>query len=195
MKFTFVCGNALLPLLSLMILVTGCSDESSGLKGRAANGSEPDQVLVDTRMVITENGITTGIIESKRVKVFEERNFTSLEDGVIINFFDKKGKQTTTLTADSGEVWGLYENVDSLKAKGDVLIVSEERNASMTGEAIRWQSSSHRVYGDGLVTITTENGFEQGTGFSANDDLTEYEFKGPVKGEIRGEEIELFDRE
>ena len=65
----------------------------------------------------------------------------------------------------------------------------------MESDAIRWVAETHKIYAEGLVTILTEDGYEQGTGFVANDDLSEYEFTGPVTGEIRGENIKLFDRE
>ena len=181
--------------LILVILGVKCSDELSGIKKQFTSEVEPDRTLVNTRIVITENSITTAIIESQKVKIFDDRNFTSLEDSVIIDFFNKEGEHVATLTALYGEVWGLNEKVDSLKARGDVVVVSEERNASMESDAIRWIATSRKIYGEGLVTITSENGFEQGTGFVANDDLTEYEFTGPVKGEVRGSDIEIFDEE
>ena len=91
-------------------------------------------------------------------------------------------------------MWGLYESVDSLRARGNVVIVSDEENASMETEDIRWIASIHRIHADGLATIKTNQGFEQGTGFVANDDLSEFEFTGPVSGEFMGKEIQLFDR-
>jgi len=84
--------------------------------------------------------------------------------------------------------------VDSLKAKGNVLIASVEKDATMRTESIRWKASSHKLYADEFVRITSENGFEQGIGFVAKDDLSEYEFTGPVSGEVRGEDFKLIDR-
>ena len=184
----------LLLLILLSILCAVCSKKSSVRSEKTTTDVIPNQVLINPRIIITENGNTTAIIKSKIVKIFEDSNFTSLEDSVNINFFNKAGEHTKTLTAHAGEVWGLYENVDSLKAKGNVLIVSVERDATMRTESIRWIASSHRVYGDGPVTITSEKGFEQGVGFVAKDDLSEYEFTGPVSGEFRGEDFRLIDR-
>ncbi|MCD6307809.1 MAG: hypothetical protein J7M24_02295, partial [Candidatus Latescibacteria bacterium] len=60
---------------------------------------------------------------------------------------------------------------------------------------IRWLVPDHRIFGEGLVRLQTDSGHEQGTGFIAKDDLSEYEFKGPVSGEVRSEEIGLENRE
>lgn len=177
-----------------LILCAACGEESYIQSKKSTTDVEPDQILIKPHIVISEDGITSAIIESHVVEVYEDSNFTSLKDSVVIHFFNKEGEHTTTLTALYGKVWGLYETVDSLKAVGDVMIVSEEQNASLETEEIRWIASTHKVYSDGLVTINSSDGFEQGTGFVANDDLSEYEFTGPVSGEIRGEKIKLFDR-
>jgi hypothetical protein len=44
-------------------------------------------------------------------------------------------------------------------------------------------SDTNLIYGEGEVIIRTEEGYERGTGFVARDDLTEYEFTGPVYGD------------
>ncbi|MFC1692976.1 LPS export ABC transporter periplasmic protein LptC [Candidatus Latescibacterota bacterium] len=187
--------------LSLLILFfiiiaqyTGCGDDNTSISGKSAGENEPDQVLINPRIVISEKGLTSAIIQAKTVKVFEKRNFTSLKDSIVIYFYNDEGIHTTTLTAHTGEVWGLYESVDSLSARGNVVIVSGEDNASMETEDIRWIASIHRIHADGLATIKTDQGFEQGTGFVAKDDLSEFEFTGPVSGEIIRKDIQLFDR-
>jgi len=182
----------------LILLLAGfavsCGEEASVGVPTPSSGHEPDQILTDTRIIISENGKTTAILEAHIVKIFEDSSYTSLEDSLTIFFYNREGEHTTTLTAQNGEVWGLYENVDSLRASGDVRIVSEERSAWLNAPGIRWIASAGRVIGDGLVRINSENGYEEGTGFEAKDDLSEYEFTGPVSGEVRGEDIKLMDR-
>ena len=179
--------------LMLIIFCAVCSNESS-IRSKKSTGDIPDQILIDTRIILSEGGKTAAIIESKTVKIYEDSSYSSLEDSVVIYFYDEDGKHTTTLTALSGEVWGLYENADSLKASGNVLIESTESEAAMEAPAILWIASLNKVFGKGLVRLTTENGFEQGPGFEAKDDLSEFEFKGPVTGEVREEGIKLIDR-
>jgi len=163
----------------------------------AAGGSpfpEPDQILQDTRMTLTESGKTVAILEAQIVKVYEDSNYASLEDSVIVYFFSREGEHTTTLTASSGEIWGLYEKADSLKASGNVVVSSEKNDAYLEAPAIRWIASAGMVYGEGTVRLNSENGYEEGTGFEAKDDLSEYRFRGPVSGEVRGKDVKLDER-
>ena len=182
--------------LMLIILYVACGDESSIQSGKSSTDNEPDQILIKPHIFISENGMTSAILESNVVKIYEYEGYSyaSLEDSIVISFFNKEGKHTTTLTAHYGEIWGLYENTDSLRVQGNVLLVSEERNASLKTESLHWIASISKVFADGLVTINSEDGYEQGTGFKASDDLSEYEFTGPVSGKIREEGFKLPDR-
>ncbi len=186
-------------LMAAMCLLAGvaplsCGGEETVSRAGPAAGHEPDQIFIRPRIVITENGLTSAVLRAETVKVFEDSSYTLFQDSLTVFFYSEDGQHTTTMTADSGEVWGLYEEVDSLRADGDVRIISEEREASLEAPAIRWIVGQHRVYGEGLVKLNTDQGFEQGTGFTAVDDLSEYEFTGPVSGEVRGDDLNLEER-
>ena len=189
--------NNLFFLLFFALIVIGSScGNDTPVKNKKSSHNVPDQVLKRSKIFISENGKTTAILESNVMKIFagKDSSYASLEDSIRFLFYSTEGKHTSTLTALSGEIWGMYEDTDSLKAQGDVFVVSEERNASLKAESIRWIASAQKIFGEGVVTIQSENGFEQGTGFIAKDDLTEYEFTGPVSGEVRGEDAKLSDR-
>jgi len=178
---------AVVSLMAWVLLGLSCAEEPPP----AAGGSpfpEPDQILKDTRMTLTESGRTVAILEAQIVKVYEDSNYASLEDSVTVYFFDREGEHTTTLTASSGEIWGLYEKADSLKASGNAVVSSERNDAYLEAPAIRWIASLGMVYGEGTVRLNSENGYEEGTGFEAKDDLSEYRFRGPVSGEVRGKD-------
>ena len=169
----------------------GCAEDTSSTVSRPHTEDEPDQIFIEPHMVVTENGITSAVMEARTVRVFEERNYTSLEDSVRILFFDDSGEHTTTLTADFGNVFGLYTNVDSLSASGNVVIVSIEQDITMETEDIHWNKTTNKVHADGFAVIRSRHGFEQGYGFVANDDLSEYEFRGEVSGEYSEKEIDI----
>jgi LPS export ABC transporter protein LptC len=179
-----------LSFLFLFIIAAGCGRDQE-LKSMKTDENAPDQIFVKPHIVITKKSLTNAIIEARLMRVYEKRNFTSLEDSIAVSFFNKEGVHTTTLTALNGEIWGLYENVDSLKANGDVVIVSHTENSTLETQSIRWMVSTHRIYADGYVKITTKDGLEEGIGFVAKDDLSEYEFTGPVSGEFRGKELKF----
>ncbi len=131
-------------LLIVLQLISGCEEEQIPVR---INYNQPDQEFKSSRIIITEKGITTAIVWAHRASVFEDRNYTVIEDSIAIEFFNKEGKRVSTLTAMSGEVWGLFRKVDSLKAAGNVVIVSEQRNAKMETPGILWLASIHKVFG------------------------------------------------
>lgn len=172
---------------AFLLTIAGCGEEQEKRLPVLSTEAQPDQILTDTNMSIYEEGTKTAVISAGVVNIFENRDYASLEDSVTINFFNKKGEHTTTLTSLRGEIWGMYDGADSLRASGDVVITSEENKAFMQAPAIRWIAGDSLVYGEGVVRLNSENGYEEGTGFEAKDDLSEYRFRGPVVGEVRGE--------
>ena len=175
----------------LLIVVIGCEKDTTISQGNAISDDEPDQKFLTSRIIITENGITTAIVQAESVQVDVDTDLTSAKGGVHIDFFNKEGEQISTLTADSGEVFGLYEEVDSLKAHGNVVIVSADKTKRMeTAHSLIWISSSHVIYGERgkIVKLVTDGGVEQGINFVANDDLTEYSME-KVSGVLEGDEI------
>ena len=116
--------------------------------------------------------------------------FPSIQDKP---FFNKKGEYVSTLTAQMGEVWGLYDEVDSLKARNDVVIVSAEKDKRLeTSSSLNWISSTRKIYADrdSLVKLVTGDAVEQGINFVANDDLSEYRMEN-VSGIFKGKDINL----
>jgi len=175
----------------LFIFFIGCEKNTTISQVRNVSDNEPDQEFFNSRIVITEHGITSAIVQAESVKVYTESDFTSVESGILIDFFNDDGEHTSTLTAQSGEVWGLYEEVDSLKAKGNVEIVSADKTKKMeTSSSFNWIPSIHKIYADGLVKLTTENAVEQGINFEANDDLSEYSMDN-VSGVLESDDIIL----
>ena len=179
-------------LLTLLLVITaGCEVEEN--TPAPVDYTIPDQEFKDARIIITENGITSAIMAAKHVNVFEDENYTVIEDSIAIEFFDKEGVRVSTLTARNGEIWGLYEQVDSLKATGNVLIISEERKAKLETESIRWSAKTHMIYADGWVRLSTEDAVQEGEKFVATDDLKEYSMEN-VTGSIRREGISIPER-
>ena len=181
--------NGIIVVTAALMVIAGCQEE----KPRVTIKSElPDQQFINSRTIITDNGITSAILDANRVDVYENRNYTVIRDSIRIDFFNKDGKRVSTLTAKNGEVWGLYEKVDSLKATGNVVIVSEERNAKMETPEILWVASTHRIFAD-MVRLSTEDAVEEGVKFEATDDLKSYTMKN-VSGEVQGRDIAIPER-
>ena len=162
-------------LLLLLKTITGCEKNTTISEVNNIPDTEPDQTFLFSRIVITENGIPGAIVQAESVQVFTDTHVTAVSGGLAVDFFNKDGEHSSTLTAKNGEVWGLYEEVDSLKARGNVKIVSTDMTKKMeTSSSLNWISATHKIYADGRVKLTTEDAVEEGINFVANDDLSEY---------------------
>ena len=177
----------------VLIVFSGCEKKTPMSRVQHVQDNEPDQEFYNSRLVISENGITNAIVQAESIKVYMDSHFTSIKGGILIDFFSKEGVRNSTLTAQNGEVWGLYEEVDSLKAKGNVKIVSADKTKRMeTSSYLIWISSSRKIIAprDSLVKLISEDAVEQGINFVANDDLSEYRMDN-VSGVFEGEDINL----
>ena len=188
-KFTIFYTVCVISFLA----VYGCDKKTTISEVKDIPGNEPDQEFLASRIVITEHGITNAIVQAESINVYSDKNLTSIDGGVMIDFFDNYGKKSSTLTAKKGNVWGLYDKVDSLKATGDVVIISADKDKRMeTSSSLCWISSARKIYAprDSLVKLITNDGVEQGINFNAKDDLSEYSMEN-VSGVFEGEEISL----
>ena len=184
MKKLIVSSLCFVQILALLSI--GCKEEIPLIKEEE---ELPEQQFTHSRLIITENGITTAIVEAQHVDVYESQDYTVVKDSIQIDFYNADGKHVSTLTAQNAEVWGLYEKVDSLKARGDVVIISEERNAKMETPEILWIATIHKVYAD-TVRLSTDDAVEEGVDFEADDDLKSYTMKN-VTGEIQDQDIDI----
>ena len=181
---------AMFTVFVVIMVLAGCSSDEEAIIQRTIGDTEPDQRLVSPRIVITENGQTSGIVTADSLAVIEKSDYTTLDGHVYMKFFNREGVHTTTLTARHGRLWGLYEHVDSLRATGNVIVVSREREERLETEELRWIFQERNVYADGFVKITTKDGFEQGYGLVATEDLSSYSLR-EVSGEVRGSDFIL----
>jgi LPS export ABC transporter protein LptC len=183
--------TAALIFLTAILIFSGCEKKSEISVVKNVPVVEPDQKFIKSRIIITENGLTSAIVEAESVKVFSNTKISTFEGGIKMDIFNKQGKHVSTLTAKRGEVYGLYEKVDSLKAKGNVVVVSDERKSKLeTASSLVWILASKRIYADSLVKLTGENAVEQGINFTAKDDLSEYSMEN-VSGSFEGKDIKI----
>ncbi len=180
-------------VLALTMSGAGCEKDSSISQVKTIVENEPDQKFIHSRIVITERGVTYAIVEAESVKVYTDSDFTSLEGGILIDFFDRDGEFISTLTAERGEVWGLYNEVDSLKAIDNVVVVSEENDKRLeTPSYLNWVASTRTVYAEknSVVRLISGNSVEEGINFVAKDDLSEYSMDN-VSGIIESNDINM----
>jgi LPS export ABC transporter protein LptC len=184
-KITAFLWAALLPGLLM-----SCAPGQPAKKTAPSGPAGPDQVFLHARFVVTENGLTNAIVRADSVLVFQGRQISEADGSLLVDFFSKEGKKVSTLTARRGIIYGMTEEIDSLRAEGDVKVVWLARNATMNTPYIRWISATRRIYADSTVTLEVEDATEQGVGFEAPDDLKSYSMR-EVTGVVQSEKIKI----
>ena len=82
-----VCTYAIFAMVILTMILAGCSTDEEDIIQRTIGDSDPDQRLVSPRIVITENGRTSGIVTSDSLAVMEKSDYTTLDGNVDMQFF------------------------------------------------------------------------------------------------------------
>lgn len=139
----------------------------------------PDQVMENTTITFTEQGVKSAVIYAKYLAVYEKLDLKKAK-GVRVDFYDREGNHTSTLVADSGLI---QEKKQSLKAIGNVVIVTEE-GIKLETHSLRWDPQKRKIVTDDFVKITKKKDMVQGYGLEADEELKHFVIKKSVKGKI-----------
>lgn len=157
-------------LIILAFFISGCSEEK--LKPSVAQGLRgelPSQESWNSRILFTEQGDLKGILYARHLMAYAERHETLLED-IKIDFYDRNGVKTTTLTAKRGRVDDITKNMyarDSVVAKSD-------SGVTLTTEELMWRNKDRKIVSDKFVTLVSPKEKIQGYGFEADQNLKNY---------------------
>lgn len=182
----------LFPILPAIFLAFGgCGEDRPASSGPTLEiPAGPDQVFVNARFVVTENGATNAVIRADSVEVYQDRGLSVASGNLRVELYSREGERISTLTAARGIVYGMTEDIDSLRAEGDVLVTWHRRNATMETPFIRWVAGTRMIYADSTVVLSVDTAVERGVGFAAPDDLKSYTM-GRVTGVVEDQQFEI----
>ncbi len=160
-----------LTILIILLLTLSCGEKKvePQIAENIPAKELPDQESWDSKIIISEDGITRAIVYAKHLEVFESKAITLLE-GVKINFFDKEGHKTSTLTSRKGKV---NDKTKDMFAIDSVVAVSDSGMVLKTEELV-WKNKIRKIMTDKFVTIDDKDEHIEGYGFEADDDLSNY---------------------
>lgn len=131
-------------------------------------------------------GVTTLFSDSARVRIKLEAK-TQLEyqksgnrvfpDGVYIEFYEKDGTVSSTLSANYGE-YIAEEKV--YRGEGNVVVVSRVNGDELNTEELFWSPDKKEIFTDKFVTIKSEGEIHTGEGMTASQDFTRYSITKPT---------------
>lgn len=130
----------------------------------------------DVVMHYTENDRVKALLKAK--KIFEFQNGDQeFPEGIYLEFFDKTGKLTSTLRANTAFY---FKSESKWRGRGKVEVKNIEKNQQMNSEELFWFPGTRKIATDKFVTITDAHDILYGTGLDAMEDMSNYTIKNPT---------------
>lgn len=124
------------------------------------------------RFYLTAPQVLTFEKINKETKFIEHRYRTFPKGVDIITYYGNE-KEDTRLHANSG-YW--YESKQKIIGKNGVVITNTE-GGKLETDSLIYDQKAKKIYSDAPVKITTPTEIIQGTGFTANENFTQYQIK------------------
>jgi LPS export ABC transporter protein LptC len=171
-----------LPLLFLVVL--GCNEAPKVLPSTVRQNTQgvigsdkPSQVSYNTSMNFSSEGLLRAILHAGRVAQYDVKHVTWLDSSVKVDFFNRDGKHSSTLTSDRAMIELMTNN---MTAYGHVHIVSDSGTVVDT-DSLEWHNKEATLHSDAPVHITEKNGrTTDGVGFESDQNLEHYKIMHPV---------------
>ncbi len=167
--------------LSAVVIVAigyGCGDDSpQTLPAKAPATNLPDQIMTDSEIYLTSDGIRKGTIKSESLKVYS-RIDTTLLYKVEMMFFDTLGNHTSTLLADSAWV---SQRANTVTAIGHVRAWRND-NRRIVADSLRWDAKTEKIVTEGYVEIYRGDDVLTGYGLETDQRLEQTIIKRNPRG-------------
>jgi len=164
-------------ILLILLFVSACGKEESNAP--AVSGTVPDQVMENSTITFSEEGIRSAVIWAKHVEVYEKLDLKKAKQ-VRADFYDKEGNHTSFLVADSGMI---QERKRQFEALGNVVVTTDE-GIKLVTQTLRWDPLITKIVTDDFVTITRGKDVITGYGLETDQRLKHFIIKKQVKGKI-----------
>jgi LPS export ABC transporter protein LptC len=140
----------------------------------------PDQVVEKTEVIFTVDGVRSTVIKADYIVKYEKKDLT-LAKKVRVDFFDRQGKHTSVMDADSGII---RERRQELEALGNVVVISDG-GVKLETQSLKWDPQKQKVVTEDFVKLTKEGDVIYGYGLEADQKLENFQIKKKVKGRIK----------
>lgn len=158
-------------LFFTIIIFFSCGDEKiKPVIDSSINENEiPSQESWNSKILFTEDGKLKAILYSQHLLKYDDKKEIFLE-GVKIDFYEKDGTKTSTLTSKKGRV---DESLKNMFAIDSVVAVSDSGVTLRTDE-LMWNNQKRKITTDKFVTIISPDEEIQGYGFESDQSLDNY---------------------
>lgn len=171
--------NAKFFLFFLVIgfVLTACVNDLETIEKVTFNPKSPDDVTKDLHIFFSDSGYAKIELSAALAETFSKpTSLTKFKDGLKVNFFDKKGKIASTLTALYGEI--NYSDGRML-VRDSVQLYNHAKKQRMLTENLHWNQRDSSIYTNSNVVVKSPQGIVYGQGIRTKQDFSSYVFLKP----------------
>jgi LPS export ABC transporter protein LptC len=167
-------AGAVFALLLACALLAGCGEKARPPVVQVRPGSDiPDQESWNATITFTDSGRVGGILRAGYIGKFLKDQFTLLDSGIVVDFYNDNHEHTSVLTARRGKV---NDVTNDFEARGDVVVRSDSGTVLRT-EELFWNNKKGKVTTEAYVEIVSPTEEIRGTGLESDQSLTHYTIK------------------
>lgn len=167
---------------AIALLFGACGGQSDPVSERGFRDLPADHVVWDLDTDIKDLGSLRARIHADTAYIWEDSART-LMFPVEVKLYDQYGAQTAHLTAREGE---LDSNTNAMVARGNVVLVTMPDQRRILTEVLHYDPRTSRIWSDVHTVMFDGDSRLEGSGFRANEDMTDIEVF-----ESTGENIEI----
>ncbi len=172
-KYIFSYRNLIVVILltTFLSFFYSCENKFGPPKTDYKTGEIPDQESWNSTVIFSDSGRVKAVLKAGHISVYNSRYYTLVEDGAIVDFYDKNGEVVSTLTGKRGKV---LEPSKDIEIYDSVVVVGKKNNTLVTTKRMNWINEKQRVYSDAFVKIKTDREEIEGFGFESDQNLKNY---------------------
>jgi LPS export ABC transporter protein LptC len=154
-------------LLYLGMLASGCATLDKAPSGEPTQMGLPQQEFYDATISFYQDDKLSAVMVAGRIRKFERDATILLDSGLVMDFYDKEGKHSSKLWADSGRT---DETQRNMVAMGHVKALSDSGQMLETS-ILRWDNRTREIRSDARVKFSTPTDTLYGIGFVSDENL------------------------
>ena len=162
----------LLFCLFISVALISCSEEKvkPAIDKNIRVEELPAQESWNSRVIFSDSGKTKAVLETGHLRVFTEGQYTLLDEGVKVDFYDESEKISTVLTSLNGKVDDASQNLFAM----DSVVAVNDSGVTINSDELMWRNKDKKIVSDKFVTITTPKEKIEGYGFESDQTLRNY---------------------
>ncbi|MCY7352265.1 MAG: LPS export ABC transporter periplasmic protein LptC [Cytophagaceae bacterium] len=167
-------GKRWLPLcFSGILLLFGCKEENLNAD---VEYTGPTSETNDVVMLYSDSArLAVKMMTPRRLEQANGDHIFPQE--VKLFFYDRSGRQTSTLRSDSGR---FYPSRNLFIVKGHVVVTRKKEKDTLLTDELTWSKDSKKFYTDKAVIWRTAFNELHGVGFAAEQDMSGYVLRKPT---------------